>query len=160
MGDRSQEKTAAKVQRNRTANYDKVVSRAELQSIVLRSTSFSVPNDFYPSKAAMEGLKFGYGVEAENFGFNTETGTAVCVFSCNAEAKRKRKNVISCKAKYFAIYVGLSGCDEAAAQAFVGRVGRFAVYPYFRALVANFAWNADINMPILPVIREPAIRKK
>lgn len=57
-------------------------------------------------------------------------------------------------ARYFLAYDGLHGTDSSAVEAFVGRVGPFTTFPYFRAFASQTSWASGAELPILPVLRE------
>ncbi|GGB60045.1 hypothetical protein GCM10011505_45970 [Tistrella bauzanensis] len=48
--------------------------------------------------------------------------------------------------------------DDDAVGLFIGLVGKFAVYPYFRNLVSQAAGMTHLDLPILPVLRDPQDR--
>ena len=100
-----------------------------------------------------------YNATAGNHKFNPETGHAVLTLNCAAGAKRGKKALVDCSAKFLVMYEGLQGCEEKAVGRFLIRVGRFAGYPYFRSLFSVLTWHAEAGMPPLPVLREGPKKK-
>ena len=54
---------------------------------------------------------------------------------------------------YFVVYSIDADLNEHAVHDFVKRVGQFATFPYFRAMVAHYNWEAGAELPTLPVLK-------
>jgi hypothetical protein len=145
----------AEQKKDRLAKYNAVVDRAELASISLIEVNFKVRPEHFADGERSPAGKLRYGIAVEEASFNAETGCGGVFLDCEAASRKGRKNSVQCKAKYFVGYRNMVGCDEAAAKAFMSRVGRFTCYPYFRSLLATLNWSADTQLPALPVLREP-----
>ena len=89
----------------------------------------------------------------DQFSFNTESGNALGIFDCTLSSSIDDKETLCASAKYLIVYSGLDGHPEATVKALLQTVGRIAVYPYFRSLVANLSWNSGANLPPLPVLK-------
>lgn len=137
------------------AMYNEVVDRAILGAIRLVDLSFSIKSEYLSKENYTTSAAFKYGVSTKEVDFDAQTGRGGASFICEAHNSLGRVKVVHCKATYFVGYSNMSGCDETAAKAFMGRVGRFTCYPYFRSLVATLDWNSRAGLPILPVLKEP-----
>ncbi len=66
----------------------------------------------------------------------------------------------SCVADYAVLYALPDRARPEAATSFCKHVGSFAAYPYFRALAAQMAWNAGVDLPPLPTIAAMPVMPK
>lgn len=130
-------------------NYNAVVSSAELAVVLLTALDFKI--DPVPDPYVSRDLH--YGGEVAVVTFDPSAGTATGMFHWWVEARYGALVALRCAAKYMVHYTGLANQDEDAAKAFVARVGRFASYPYFRALASQMSWESGANLPPMPVLR-------
>lgn len=129
--------------------YNAVAHAANLRSInLLRSAMMSNPAQF----DAAEAISLSLGRELQSCQFDPETQVAAAIFKFSILAKAGRKKAFSCSCEYAVVYQMPADATEAAATGFCRNVGGFAAYPYFRALAAQMAWNAGIELPPLPSI--------
>lgn len=145
---------AAPSKEDRIRLYDDVVEKAELGNIVLMSVNFDVSTDYDPRS---EKNRLLYDIDQEGTDFDEENGRAMVQIASSLTVKNGRKSVINCKTRHLVYYRGLSGCNPGAVDRFVSRVGRFTVYPYFRAIVSQMDWNAQLGLPPLPILKEPVL---
>jgi hypothetical protein len=71
----------------------------------------------------------------------------------NVSGKVGRSTPLKINAIYLIAYVNVPDVGTPHAEEFMRRVGRFAVYPYFRAFVAQTSWSAMTDLPVLPILR-------
>lgn len=133
--------------------YNSVATAAELEGVSLLSTKFDVQPDALSNSAA---LKLSHGRKTLSCGYDEETHSVVAIFQYNVIGKMGRKRVLDCVAEFAVMYRTPEGATEAGAIGFCRNVGRFTAYPYFRALVAQLAWNAGLALPPLPTIASTA----
>lgn len=131
-------------------DYNAAIGSVVLTDIKLVDMTFQVMSKYWNSNAER---KFSYGIELERFNFSTEDGDALGVFACNVSAAIEEELALHAMAKYLIVYSGLSGHTENTAKTLLDGVGRIAVYPYFRSLVATLSWNSGANLPPLPVLK-------
>ncbi len=74
-------------------------------------------------------------------------------FKWDVTIKKGRKKLLVIEAVYLVVYQNVPTVPEEPALAFLQKVGKFATYPYFRALVATLAAYARADIPILPVLK-------
>ncbi len=139
-------------------NYNTVVAKAELSFVRLVDVAFKVaPN---PEANIKKPPSLYCNVADVEFDIEVDQGRAGLLVLCTAGAKRGKAKHIDCKVRYFVLYSGLEGCEEEAVMRFLTRVGKFAVYPYFRSLFSTLTWEAQVGLPPLPVLKEqPRPRK-
>jgi len=142
------------------ARYNEVVDRAALGSIRLLDLNFAIKPDCLAKEDYGSNSKFAYGVSTKDIDFDSGSGRGGASFTCEATSSLGRVKAAHCKAVYYVSYRNMTGCEETATKAFMGRVGRFTCYPYFRALLATLDWSATAKLPTLPVLRErpPGVR--
>ncbi len=131
-------------------SYNAVVGRTEMRGIRLLNSRFEIKPDALevePS-AWRKVVNFDLGeiVVAE------DTGRLYGVLHYEVICRHGRKRLLSANASYLVTYHVNGQCSQADGEVFIGRVGRVAVYPYFRSLVATLVANAGLQMSPLPVI--------
>lgn len=131
------------------AEYNYVAMGAKVRSIQLIKLGF----DMHPERMT-EGviLKLDYGRRVLSCQFDEESGTAAAIFQFHVTAKNGRAKVFGCVADYAVFYAMPDNSRAEAATSFCKHVGSFAAYPYFRAVAAQMAWNAGVDLPPLPTI--------
>jgi hypothetical protein len=129
--------------------YNKVVSVAKLLSVQVSKVDFDVKVDFFNPD-----LNKALHLDRAELGthFDPDGNIALGRFRFSVAAKASRKTVLKGSAEYLVVYEMQGGADEEAAKAFCSRVGVFAAYPYFRALMAHLSWASDTKLPPIPVI--------
>ena len=138
--------------------YAKVVRSAELQDIKLLSSSFGVEMAYFEDgeigHADGEKLNYSYACEQPMVAYEATDGGLLGQFDWKVIVARDDTEVLTIRATYVAAYQCDEGLDEKATTKFVERVGRFATFPYFRALVGFYSNASSIEIPILPVLKE------
>jgi hypothetical protein len=129
--------------------YNRIVGSAKLATIQVTRSRFDVAPEWYDENL---NRKLSFGHELLSADLDSVANVIVGRFRFRCEATARRKNVLRSLAEYVIMYEVHEGADEQAAEAFCSRVGIFAVYPYYRSLVAQLAWAANANLPPLPVI--------
>jgi len=138
------------------AAYNAVVAASELRDISLMHCHFDLEPAYYDAVGKGEALQHMFADEVVAFDFDSDDGVATIGFDWRLEVRTPDADepVLELVATYLVMYTELAGQDEDAVRAFTSRVGRFATYPYFRALASQMSWAADAPMPIMPVLRE------
>jgi len=129
--------------------YNKIVGSAELQTIQVQKVAFDVSPEFHDS-----GRSKKLAANREELGavFDADSNAVAGRFKFSIVIRHGRSVVLKGVGEYIVIYQVHEGAEEQAAIAFCNRVGVFAAYPYFRALVAHLSWEANTRLPPLPVI--------
>ena len=130
------------------AEYNHVAMKAKVRSIQLLKLDF----DFRPDRMADGDLKLSYGRTLVSCRYDEEDRIAAAIFQFQVTAKSGRTKTFVCSAEYVVAYTIPEAAKNEAATAFCKSVGYFAAYPYFRAVAAQMAWNAGVDLPPLPTI--------
>lgn len=130
-------------------HYNRVVDSASLVTIQLRKHDFDVDAEFY-----IPGLTRKLKFERQCSGalYDEEAKVVAGTYRFVINAKASRKVVLKSIAEYLVMYEFEEPVDQAAAEAFCKRIGLYAAYPYYRALVAQLSAAANLNLPTLPMI--------
>lgn len=129
--------------------YNEVISRTTLRGLWMMESRFDMkPLALEPSGA---GLRHAVESAVEEVIID-EDGSLYGFVRFVASSRHKRQRVIHVSARFFVSYDVAGGCDQNAADLFIGRVGRLAAYPYFRALVASLVSQAGAQVPPLPIM--------
>jgi hypothetical protein len=140
--------------------YNAVVQSAELVDIRLTSSKFDVNDEYYSLKRSendqeKRSVKLGMGGSLLGFKYLKKEGLMLGDFEWSALGTKGRKRLLSIRARYLVIYKTATGLEDSYVGAFLANVGRFAAFPYFRTLVATYSAAASVDLPILPVLRQP-----
>lgn len=137
---------------SRTASYNDVVKASELSSVMLVRLEYAVDPEFFKSR---QDCDLSFNVEVLGTEFDPESGQASAIFQWTVEAKLEEKSLLACSAGYVAAYNNMQpDLDPDAVRGFIQRFGRFATYPYFRAMVAHVTWASGVDLPVMPILRE------
>jgi hypothetical protein len=135
-----------------TEDYNAVVANATLRNIRLLSSSFeALPEAF---KVDGDERANGVGYELLAHRYDRETNRLTGMFGFNASSSSGDQNILTVEGEYLIDYELSAPCDEDAAALFIERLGPFAAYPYFRALVALLTGQAGLVSPPLPILAE------
>jgi len=137
------------------ALYNHVVDNAELVTIQLRRHEFDVDGEFYNPDA---GKRLSFDKACLGCNYDEETSMVAGTFRFSVGAKAGRKTVLKSVADYLVVYEFGEPVDENAAKAFCSRVGLFAAYPYYRALVSSLSASANLNLPTLPMMATRGVK--
>lgn len=130
--------------------YNSLVARAHLRSIRLTANKFEMK----PEALGIDPDAWQNNVTAgvmESF-LESESGSLYGVLGFEVVCRQGRKRVLSISATYLVSYKIHGECDQGACELFVQRVGKIAIYPYFRTLVATLTSQAGLLMRPLPVL--------
>lgn len=131
---------------------------AELLDIRLLSSSFVVEEAFFEDEegeaVAERQFTCTYGCELPNTSYESENGGLLGQCEWKANVTRDDTEAVTISGTYLIAYQCDQALDEQATTRFVERVGRFATFPYFRALVGFYSTASSIDVPILPVLKE------
>lgn len=92
--------------------------------------------------------------EPTAFHFDEDSGVMIGHYTWNVEIKLKRKKVLKLVSEYLIAYTGMSGFPEEYVRFYFEKVGRFATYPYFRAVFSFHSSSSGITLPPLPSLNE------
>ena len=135
------------------ADYNAVATAARLESVRLVSQRFEVNSSCQEDPTSW---KLEYGRKVMACTFDQEAGFVAAIIQYEVTAREGRKRALRCVAEYGIMYSVPHDSEEEAALGFCRYVGSFAIYPYFRALFAQLAWNAEVTLPPLPTIASTA----
>jgi preprotein translocase subunit SecB len=157
MTDKSVSSAEAKQKSPAVIAYDAVVSGAELQDIKMVGLKFQINPKFFADIGTDErgepNVTPSFGATFATASYDPDDGYLGGQINWSATVKKGRSKAVSIEAVYFIIYAGVPEVEEEHALAFLRRVGRFATYPYFRALVSRLSSESGLNLPILPVLK-------
>ncbi len=132
--------------------YSATVDSAQLRNIRLIMSDFNVePESLGTDRRAW---KFAFGCELTDCAFDPERKVINGLVTGSVDIRLGRKKIVSLKCNYIAAYDVVGEPEAGAAKMFAERVGKFAVYPYFRAQFAELTAQAGLNLAPLPVLKE------
>lgn len=132
------------------AEYNSVVRRTTVRTIRLVASECEIK----PEAVGTEPAEWENFIErkVEDVLTDEASGALHGFIDFRVLCRHKRKRVFSTSARYIVSYQVEGGCPADLGRLFIERVGLVAVYPYFRSVVANFASQAGLMMPPLPII--------
>lgn len=133
-------------------DYNAVVARAKLRGIRLLSSSFEALPEAYKSDGNERGYEVGYELLAQRYDRTKNQLTGM--FAFRASSSTGDDKFLSVEGEYLVDYELSAECEDDAAALFIKRLGPFAAYPYFRALVALLTGQAGLVTPPLPILAE------
>jgi hypothetical protein len=134
--------------------YSEVSCAAKLQEIKLSASRYLVKFQLFDDIEVLRQMKHRYSGRCEEVFFDENSGSAGGKFNWTAEIKLGRQVSLKLSAEYYLLYSNLAEHDEDHVSFFVTKVGRFATYPYFRALFANHVSESGLMLPPLPTLNE------
>ena len=128
--------------------YNEVVARTRIRGIRLLESRF----DMKPEAILHDPADWQKGISFEmSEVVVTESGLLYGIAAFDLVCKQSRRHVLRAKGRYLIHYQVDGGCSQQDGELFISRVGRLAIYPYFRSLVASLVSEAGITFPPLPV---------
>jgi len=129
--------------------YNSVVARTEVRGIRLLDSRFEIKPEALPVDPSewRKSVNFELGEVVVS-----GSGRLYGILQFELVCRHGRKRVLHASGRYLATYQVEGECSQDDGETFVERVGRVAVYPYFRALVASLVSEAGLQMPPLPMI--------
>ncbi|QTH24048.1 hypothetical protein HRJ34_11375 [Rhizorhabdus wittichii] len=137
----------------RAADYNAVATEAILLTIRLISQRFDLNMECSGNSSDW---KLSYGRRVMSCTFDRDAKQVAAIIQFEVTAREGRKKALHCTADYGIMYEVPADAEEEAVKGFCKNVGRFAIYPYFRSLFAQLAWNAELMLPPLPSIASTA----
>lgn len=131
------------------AEYNAVAMEARLDTIKLLDLRLETHPDL---PTAEETTELAFERQVKSCRHDPETGIAAAIFQFSVSVRSPAGEAFACRAEYVVLYAMPEDARPEAATSFCKHVGSFAAYPYFRALAAQMAWNAGIDLPPLPAI--------
>lgn len=132
-----------------SGEFNAVINGAQLLTVQQLRLEMSGSPDLY--KPA-ENLKLATSRGLKSCAYQRETRSMAAIFQYSVTAKSGRTRAFRCAAEFLVIYRVPEDSPEDAAKAACNKLGMFAAYPYFRAVAAQMAWNAGLDLPPLPTI--------
>lgn len=137
--------------------YNHVATLAKLVGIQMVSSKFDVTPTFFAKNDKVK-LDLCHDILSAEF-FEKDRNVAG-IFRYEIVGKVSRKHVLTVRSDYMALYEVPEDSAENESKAFCARVGLFAAYTYFRALVSHYCSDGNLDLPVLPVLSADPLRKK
>jgi hypothetical protein len=134
--------------------YSDVSKAAELHEIKLIESHYTIKPEVFSVIQDFEAMNHGFVGEGGSLNYDSQKGVALGDYRWAAEIKHGRKKVLKLVANYLVVYTELHDFDETHVRFFFNKVGRFATYPYFRALFSHHTAESGILLPPLPTLSE------
>ncbi len=131
------------------AEYNALAMNARLDTIKLINLVLETDTDTTQSE---DERHLAFGRKLVSCRFDETSHAAAAIFQFEVSVRNGSTEEFKCVADYAVLYEVPDGSSSEAAMAFCKHVGSFAAYPYFRALAAQMAWNAGVDLPPLPSI--------
>lgn len=140
------------------AAYNAVVADSVLADLRLTESRFKVQKSYLAVRSREREMrksltKRAFDTELLSPFYSAEKGILAGDFRWTVDVRKGKQKLVSVTATYSIIYKNVPKVEDEHAQAFLLKVGRFATYPYFRALVSRLSAEANADLPILPVLR-------
>jgi hypothetical protein len=132
-----------------SAEYNAVAMNSSLDTIKLVNLVLETNPEVQQRDDERE-LSFGRKVLSCRF--DKDSGAAAAIFQFCVSVLRGGDEEFKCIGDYAVLYDMPQDAKAEAATAFCKHVGSFAAYPYFRAVAAQMAWNAGVDLPPIPSI--------
>lgn len=129
-----------------------VVSSATLQEVRLVSSSFDIKPEYFADED--QNLSLSFDGQMASVQYKQGVGIAAGSFLWSAYVKKGNKQLCKVKSQYMVVYTVNENSDDGAVHKFIKSIGRFAIFPYFRALVAQYSAASSANLPVLPVLKQ------
>ncbi len=131
------------------AEYNALAMNARLDAIKLVNLVLETDTDTTQDE---EERHLAFGRKLVSCRYDETSHAAAAIFQFEVGVTNGSTEEFKCVADYAVLYEVPDGSSSEAAMAFCKHVGSFAAYPYFRAVAAQMAWNAGVNLPPLPSI--------
>lgn len=152
MSNNETSKTSPKESGPSADGYNAVVAAASLEEIVLTESVFRIEPEYFSDN---EDRQLLFEHEKTLHPYDKETSAISLEIKFSVRAARGESTLLECAAKYYVVFTVANEVDDAAVEAFLDRVGIFTAYPYFRARLAQYSWEAGAALPVLPIIKAP-----
>lgn len=136
--------------------YNAVVRDAQLLDVVLNESYFKVEPEYVVSEESNRSFHYKHNMRhhldsVSILGKGRDGGVVGADVVWDIRAKVGRKIGLKITAAYTVLYTGLQEHSDDAVMLFLERVAPVATYAYFRALVSQYNWAGEVDLPILPV---------
>lgn len=136
--------------------FNAIAKTARLELIQMNSCAFEVKPSFFIRRKEVK-LAFERNVVSVHCDSAERSG--IGFFHYSIVARIGREQVLKCHSRYMVAYEVETECDSEAFEVFCERTGMLTAYAYFRALVANLASSANVDLPPLPMVNFQPMRK-
>lgn len=137
--------------------YNNLVHEAELTDIRLVDLKFNAkPAYFAALRGENEGGKAlvrAFDGKMSDIFYDKELSTLGGQFDWVTEVKVGGKKLLKVEARYLVVYGNVPSAPEKTRERYIQRVGKFATYPYYRALVSQISWESKTELPVMPVLK-------
>lgn len=134
--------------------YAEVANAAELREIRLVSSAFSMKPEILRAIEDYASMKHGFVGDCGSLTYDAADGFLLGHYNWTAEIKSGRTKALKLTCDYLVSYDNLVEKDEPHVSFFFHKVGRFATYPYFRALFSHHSAESGLVLPPLPTLNE------
>ncbi|SPH19501.1 hypothetical protein ASD8599_00226 [Ascidiaceihabitans donghaensis] len=134
--------------------YAEVSKAARLFEIKLIDSKYLIKPEISFAIEDLSKMTHGFSGDSDHFTFDAKQGLAMGHYRWTAEIKYGRKKALRLVANYLIGYSDLANFDEANVRHYFDKVGRFATYPYFRALFSHHTSESGLALPPLPTLSE------
>lgn len=143
-------KEASSTSRPDPVAYNRLVAHATVQGIRLIGTRFDVS----PKALSSDRSKWSYRLHDELVASHCDEEALQLrgEYIYEATCISSRSRMVKVTGRYLATFGLSSACAADAGDSYLRNVGRFACYPYFRALFATLTDQCGLLLPPLPII--------
>ncbi|KAA0698524.1 hypothetical protein DTW90_12005 [Neorhizobium sp. P12A] len=139
------------------AAYNDIVQHASLLDLRLVDLKFKVKHEYFNALSQAENedgrLEHAFESDLSEMNYDESMNLLIGKFLWSTRVNIKKKKVLSIDAEYYITYSDVPPVDRQHLEAYMGKVGRFATYPYFRGLVSHLSWESSAELPIMPVLK-------
>jgi hypothetical protein len=126
----------------------------QLEKVQLFGSNLAINPKLYDLASTPNAISLGFALQVVGLDYDAALGTVGGLFNWRVTAhdKKQGEQVLHLSADYLVQFTGLGDHPRDQVLPFVDRLAEFASYPYFRSLVSQFSWAAELALPILPII--------
>lgn len=138
--------------------YSQAVETANLVAVKLVQCEFNTTQDYFQLQAErlLPGDAFYLSQTPRAASLDPYSGECSAEFECSVTVELDgAPPLLRFTATYVVVYDGLKGVERDVAEVLAKRVGRYACFPYFRAMVSQVGWASGADLPILSLLKEP-----
>lgn len=133
--------------------HDEIVGSLQLVTVELMTISYEVPPLFRLAPASDR--RFELSDTVESYHFDPTLGRVAFVFKWSVGISVTPDSKLSCGARYLVLFEGIpSSAPAEVVRPCTERLGRFAAYPYLRAMTSRLFAESRLDVPLLPILRE------
>jgi hypothetical protein len=132
--------------------HNRLLARGTLQTIELAHVLHDVGPTFREVPDDQRELALGGDLIAHQY--HPDLGVVVLMFQWEVTVRHAGAVVLQVMARYAIAYGNVPNERAEDVVPVFARIGRYAVYAYFRVLVSVLLGQANVMLPVLPVLRE------